>query len=145
VAVSTVLRRLLRVLELEEEQRHRALEAAAGELRRMQKALAGVAERERSGRSMVAASARNGMLLDRLAGMEETRLARRTAAALREGIAEMEKAVASRRGEFLAKRVERRQAETLIREAEARDAAESGRRGQQRLDEWYLDRRQRPH
>ena len=145
MAVSPALRRLLRVLELEEEQSHRALETAAGELRRLQKALAGVAERERSGRSMVAASARNGMLLDRLTGMEEMRLARRAQAALREGIAEMETAVASRRGEYLAKRVERRQAETLIREAEARDAAESGRRGQQRLDEWYLDRRQRPH
>jgi hypothetical protein len=145
VAVAPALRRLLRVLELEEEQRHRALETAAGELRRLQKALAGALERERNGRSMTAASARNGMLLDRLTGVEETRLARCAAVALREGIAEMEQAVASRRGEYLAKRVERRQAETLIREAEARDAAQSGRRGQQRLDEWYLDRRQRPH
>lgn len=144
MAVSSALRRLLRVLQLEEEQRHRALEAAAGELRQLQKAQAGVAARERAGRAMVAAGTRDGVLLDRLAGIEEMRLARHAAAVVRERIAEAEHTVAARRGEYLAKRVERRQAETLIQEAEAREAVESGRRGQQRLDNWYLDRRRRP-
>lgn len=143
MAVSPALRRLLRVLELEEEQRHRALEAAAGELRRLQKAHANAEEREHGGRAMVAAGAWNGILLDRLAGMEETRMARRAAAALRERIKETEHAVAERRVEYLAKRVERRQAETLIREAETREAVEGERRGQQRLDDWYLGWRQR--
>lgn len=144
MAVSPALRRLLRVLELEEEQAHRALEAVTGELRRLEKAHAGARERERSGRAMVAASARSGALMDRVAGIEETRLAQRAAAVLRQRMTEAEQAVALRREEFLAKRVERRQAETLIQEAEAREAVEAGRRGQQALDDWYLGRRQRP-
>jgi hypothetical protein len=49
----------------------------------------------------------------------------------------VELGVATLRQEFLGKRVERRQAETLIRETEARDAIEAGRRGQQALDDWY--------
>jgi hypothetical protein len=36
--------------------------------------------------------------------------------------------------------VERRQAETLIRETEAREAVEDGRRGQQTLDNWFSSR-----
>jgi hypothetical protein len=43
---------------------------------------------------------------------------------------------------FLAKRVERRQAETLIHEIEAQDAVIAGRRSQQALDDWYLNRLQ---
>jgi hypothetical protein len=43
----------------------------------------------------------------------------------------------SLRERFLAKRVDRRQAETLIVETEARDAADQSRRGQQALDDWY--------
>jgi len=41
------------------------------------------------------------------------------------------------RQEFLSKRVERLQAETLIKETEAQDAIESGRRSQQVLDDWF--------
>jgi hypothetical protein len=41
------------------------------------------------------------------------------------------------RQKFLSKRVERRQAETLIRETQARDATEAGRRDQRALDDWY--------
>jgi hypothetical protein len=48
--------------------------------------------------------------------------------------------VTDRREEFLLKRVERRQAETLIQEIEAREAIEDGRRGQQALDDWYSSR-----
>jgi flagellar biosynthesis chaperone FliJ len=50
------------------------------------------------------------------------------------------RAVDELRAAFLEKRVERRQAETLVEEAEARDAIESGRRTQQSLDNWYLTR-----
>jgi hypothetical protein len=51
--------------------------------------------------------------------------------------------VATLREEFLAKRVERRQAETLIKETEARDAIEAGRRSQQNLDDWFGNRMHR--
>ncbi len=36
--------------------------------------------------------------------------------------------------------MERRQAETLIREGEEQEAIEAARQSQQRLDEWYLTR-----
>jgi hypothetical protein len=140
MAVSRPLCRLLRVLEIEEEQSRMALESALGELRRLERALAAAAERDRGGRRLVALSARTGELPDRLAGLEETRSAMRRLAALRPKIAEMELVVGALRQEFLSKRVDRRQAETLIREAEAKEAIEAGRRGQQSLDDWHLNR-----
>jgi hypothetical protein len=38
------------------------------------------------------------------------------------------------------KRVERKQAEALIQETEARDAVEANRHSQQALDDWYRNR-----
>jgi hypothetical protein len=140
MAVSRAMRRLLRIRDLEEEQGHLALEAALGELRQLENALAATAERERGGRRLVQASVRSGELPDRLAGLEETRAAERRAGALVPRIADAELDVASLREEFLLKRVERRQAETLIRETEAQDAVEAGRRGQQALDDWFGNR-----
>ena len=140
MAVARALRRLLRVLEIEEEESRLALESALGDLKHMEHALAAAAERQRRGRRLVVASARNAEPTDRLAGLEETRAGSRHAAALAPRIAEMEQEAAARRQAYLAKRVERRQAETLIRETEARDAIEAGRRGQRTLDDWFLSR-----
>jgi hypothetical protein len=86
---------------------------------------------------LVGTSAHSGELPDRLAGLEETRAADRRAAVLVPRIADAELDVVALRQEFLRKRVERRQAETLIRETEARDAVEANRRGQQMLDDWF--------
>lgn len=141
MAVSRALRRLLGVLELEEEQAHAALERSLGELRWLEEARSSAMERERKGRRLVAASAGNGELVDRLAGLEEGRTARRLGAVLKMRIAEAEKEVAVRRRSFLAKRVERRQAATLIEETEAAEATEASRRGQQATDEWFLGRK----
>jgi hypothetical protein len=137
MAVSRALRRLLRIRELEEEQSRLALESALGELHRLEHALAATVERERRGRSLIQASAQTGELTDRLAGFEETRSAKLHAAALGPKISGMGEEVTDRREEFLLKRVERRQAETLIQETEAREAIVDGRRGQQALDDWY--------
>jgi hypothetical protein len=140
MAVSRALRRLLFIRDLEEEQRRLALEAALGERTRLEDALAAAAERERRGRRLVQASARTGELLDRLVGLEESRAAGRHARFIEPRIEAVGEEVAARREEFLLKRVERRQAETLIRETEAREAIEAGRRGQQALDDWYSSR-----
>jgi hypothetical protein len=48
--------------------------------------------------------------------------------------------VAALRQEFILRRVERRQAETLIEETLAQDALEDERRGQRALDDWYRAR-----
>ncbi len=143
MAVSPALRRLLRVLEIEEEQCRLALESALGSLRRLEHAYAAASERQRRGRRLVVSSAASAEPEDRLAGLEETRAGRRHAVALAPRIAEMEEKVDAQRQIYLAKRVERRQAETLIREIEARDAIEAGRRGQRTLDEWFLSRMRR--
>jgi len=142
MAVSRAMRRLMQVRVLEEELREAVLESAVGDLRRMELALVAAKERERSGRQQVTASAKTGELVDRIAGLEETRAALRHGAALKPRIAEAELEVARRRQEFLAKRIERRQVETLIQKTEAEDAVDAGRRAQQELDDWFLSRAQ---
>jgi hypothetical protein len=140
MAVSRGLRRLLRIRELEEEQGRIALEAAMGDLSRLRNAQAATAERGRRGRRLVSSSAVTAELPDRLAGLEETRGAERLAAALAPRIADADEEVANLREDYLARRVERRQAETLIVEAEARDALDADRKSQQALDDWFRNR-----
>jgi flagellar export protein FliJ len=140
VAVSRALRRLLRIRELEEEQNRLALDAAVSEMNRLEHARSTAIERQHRGRQLVDASVQNGQVMDRIAGFEETRSALCHAEALLPRIESQSEEVVARREEYLAKRVERRQAETLIEETEAREAIEAGRRGQQSLDDWYSSR-----
>jgi hypothetical protein len=140
MAASRALRRLLRVLNLEEEQAKSALESATGELHRLERAVALTIDRGRAGRRLFAASVETGELPDRLAGLEEGRASTRHAKALAPRIAASQSEVETLRQAFLAKRVECRQAETLIQEAEARDVLDASRRAQQGLDSWYLNR-----
>ena len=140
MAVSRALHRLLRVLTIEEDQCRLALESALGELRHFERALSATTVQACSGRRLVTASARSGELPDRLAGIEETHAAGRRAAVLALRIAEATSNVDALRHAFLAKRVECRQTETLVNEAEAKDALVAARRTQQSLDDWYLNR-----
>jgi hypothetical protein len=130
---------LLRIRDIEEEQSRLALESALGELHRLEHALALAAEQERRGRRLIAAGVSTGKLPDRLAGLEETLGAGRRTAALAPRIEEAARSVAELRHVFLDKRVERRQAETLIQETEARDAVEAERHNQQAIDDGYRD------
>jgi hypothetical protein len=143
MAVSRALRRLLHIRDLEEEQCRLALESATGSLHSLEHALAVAGERGRSGRQLIGASAHSGELPDRLAGLEEVKAAARYSVALAPKISDAELDVAALREEFLEKRVERRQAETLIEETEAQDAIEAGRRSQQNLDDWFGNRMHR--
>ncbi len=138
--VSRAMRRLLDVLEIQEEEYRTAMVSARIELERFKEALAHSRERERAGRRLVALSATTGEVADRIAGVEESRTARRIAQALAPRLAEAEAAVSARREEFLGKRIERRQTETLIEEAEAQDKIEASRRTQRDLDEWFMGR-----
>ena len=138
MAVSRAMRRLLSVLEIQEEQYRAALASALADLRRLEEAMASAAMRDRGGRRLVTASADSGELADRLAGLEETHASRCCAAALMPRIAEAKLAAATRRHEFLAKRIERRQAETLIHKTESEDEREAARRAQQGWDDWFL-------
>jgi flagellar biosynthesis chaperone FliJ len=140
MAISRAMRRLLEIREIQEEQSQIALESALGELRRLEMALQFAHARERGGRELVAAGAQTGNLTDRIAGLEETRVAARRASALKPRIGEVEQVVNERREALLERRVERRQAETLIREQEFADAVEATRRAQSGMDDWFLGR-----
>lgn len=140
MGVSRAMRRMLGVLESQEEQCRMALESALSDQRRWQAALAAAKERNSKGRRLVTASAGTGELVDRIAGIEEVSAARRQAAVVMPKIAEAQQMVAMRRREFLAKRIERRQAETLIQKTEATLEREAARRTQRELDDWFLSR-----
>lgn len=141
MTVSRAMRRLLQVLEIQEEECRAAMASARAELQRLERALTRNVERERGGRRLIAASAATGEIMDRIAGIEESHLAKRVATALAPRIAESESTLNLRQQAFLGKRVERRQAETLIEEAEALESVEAGRRTQRDLDDWFLSRR----
>lgn len=140
MALSTSLRRLLRIRELEEEQGRLALEAAMSEVNGVRVALAKAAECERHGRMTVADSARTGSLADRIAGLEETRVADRKMHALQAKLAAAERLEGQVRERFLLTRAHRRQAETLVDERDARTESEAERRRQRDLDDWHRAR-----
>jgi flagellar export protein FliJ len=142
LAVPRFLPRLLRVLELEEEQLQSALESAIGELRRLQSALTATVASQRQGRRLIASSVQAGSCEDRLAGIELARSAVDFEQKLLPRINEAEDDVTRAREEFLAKRVERRQVEALLEAAQAENNLEIRRRSQAALDEWYLSRDQ---
>jgi hypothetical protein len=137
MAVSRTLRRLLRIRDLQEEQSRLALESSQGELNRLEDALKATENRDRRGRVLVDASARTGELPDRLSGLEEMRTAIRIGAVLALRIEAKKMDVANRQLEFQSTRVARKQAESLITDAESVDAVDAGRRSQQALDDWY--------
>jgi len=134
------LRRLWRVLEIQEEQAKTALESAVAELRLLERRVDATTERIRSGRQLVVVSVQCGDMADRWAGLLEVRTGIEHFTFLRPYFVEANSVVSARREEYLAKRVDRRQAEILIEEAEKREAVLLGRNNQQGLDEWYLNR-----
>ena len=138
--VSNALKRLLRIRDLEQEQHRIALESALSELRRLEAALGSATERERRGRDEIVTSVRAGEHEERHPALIETEIGHSHALVLAPRIVRAEAETMRRRQAFLLKRLERRQAETLIRETEAADEIEELRKSQQRLDEWYLSR-----
>jgi hypothetical protein len=92
---------------------------------------------ERHGRTLIAASALSGEIADRQAGLIETEAARRRARMLAPRIAASQREIIQCRQDFMHKRVERRQAETLLEHDDAQEKLESGRRSQRSIDDWY--------
>ena len=146
MAVSKSVRRLLHVLDLEEESRRREFESAQAKLAGLNEALAAANQRERHGRLLFANGVQREELCDRCAGQEEVHAGRRTGAFLQQHIQQSMLDVDVLRVAFLKKRVERKQVQTVVIAAEAREALEETRRNQQSLDAWYLMRstRDRP-
>ncbi len=137
---SRSLRRLLEVLRLQEEQARRAWAEAAAQKQSLRDARERAGARERSGRRLVAASAHSGALADRVAGLEEVRIAHRIDAMLAPRLQAAEEREASARDVFLARRTERRQVELLLEAAERTAAREEKRRAQRAADDLHLAR-----
>lgn len=142
--------RLLRVRDVEEEQRRLALEAALGELHQLESARASAIARECRGRQLLVTSVYAGEVTDRAAALVEVKAAALCAFALMARLAVAANTVMQSRAAYLEKRLERRQVQTILDEAAAKDAIESGRRGQQALDEAFgtrrhREKRNRPH
>jgi len=140
MAVSRALRRLLHLRNLEEEQARLALEAKVEEVKRLKNLQVATEERERQGRRLVEGSMHRGELAERMAGLVEIGAAQRREALLVPMVEDGEIDIADLRSEFLLRRVDSRQAETLIAEMETREAVEGGRRAQRNLDDWFLSR-----
>lgn len=132
--VSKALKRLLRVRGLEEEQHRSELELAMAELRRIEAALQECAARELRGRELVCAP---DSMAERQAGHVELITAQRRAGLLEERKLDAEREAMRLREVFLEKRIERRQAETLVDEAQTQEQLRMGHRAQQSLDEWH--------
>lgn len=138
MTVANSLRRLLRVLNLEEELHRRELESAQCELTLREQAMTMCGEREPNGRRWLSAGLQNGDMTDRLAGMEEIQTGKRCVAALQPHIDQSAVRVEECRAAFLEKRVERKQVQTVVAAAEAREVVVADRRAQQWLDDWCL-------
>jgi flagellar export protein FliJ len=141
--ISPALRKLLRIRELEEEQSRIALETAIGEMNRLKTALPGIAQRGQAARRLLASSVQSGNLTDRIAGLQEMRAADNLAGALSRKLATAEPEVARLRERFLASRVQRRQAESIIKESVSRAEIEEERRNQRDLDDLHRARTER--
>lgn len=138
--VSPSLKRLLRIRELEEELSQSALESAVAEREHFQRKLELAVARKRTGRSLWEEgiqSKQKDQADQRQAALEEMRIGARLADSASAQLAEAEVQLSARRESYLATRTQRRQAETLIEEAQRDDAQIKLRRNQQELDEWF--------
>jgi hypothetical protein len=141
VAVSRGLRRLYELRQIEELQKASLFELAVAELDQLKNALEVAHIREGNGRALVERSVMTGETQDRLFGVEEIAAAVRISAVLESRLRSAAEKVQRIRNEFLNKRLEKRQAGTLLESALEREAGLAQRKMQLALDEWTRLRR----
>ena len=140
MAISKSLQRLLRVLDMKEELRRREFGAAQSELADLERAMNAADKRGQAGRRLAATGVERANLRDRLAGVEEVAAGRRHASVLEPYVEQAAQRANELRAAFLEARMERKQTETLVETARAREAAEADRRAQRNLDDLYLSK-----
>jgi len=141
VTTARALPRILQVRQMEEAHLKAALETALAKLARLVEAERAALDRERRGRLLLLEAIRSGQLQDRLAGLAEISLARRALSAIPRKIEEAGEMARQARAQYIAKRTERRQLETLIETERAREARQASRRQQEAADDRYRSRR----
>lgn len=141
--VSTALRRLLRIRDIQEGQHRQALESALSELHSLENALVACHQHACAGREVVVASVDQPDTTDRAAAQVEIASSERRAVVLVPHIQSAIVHASAAHQVFLETRMERRQAESLVESAEAADAVQDLRRGQQTMDDWFGGKRYR--
>jgi hypothetical protein len=141
VAIPRGLRRLYELRQIEELQKASSFEVAIAELNQLKNALDVALSREGNGRMLVSRSVMTGETQDRLIGLEEIATAIRMATMLWPRLRGATEKVQRLRNEFLHKRLEKRQAESLLESALEWEKCLAQRKMQLELDEWTRLRR----
>ncbi|HEY2472139.1 MAG TPA: hypothetical protein VGI45_30410 [Terracidiphilus sp.] len=139
--LSKALERLHSVRKIEEQQQEAELNEVTAELYRLRGMLDRVHQRIETARALASASIGNGMIEDRFSALEETVLLGRLATVLVKKVKLADQRLLEARAQLLAKRIERRQVETLLDAAQRQVEKDENRKSQQSLDEWYRLRR----
>ena len=137
------LRRLHNIRKVEERQRNAQMELALAKLRLLQNAFTAALKSTKQARALIASSINTGEQVDRIAALQESGATEHRCRILQERIAAAEVEVASLRQDFLIKRRERCQVESLLDAAHARREVEENRKSQSVLDDWHLSQRNR--
>lgn len=140
MAAPTSLKRLAAIRRAEEQHSRTRMEIAIAELHRLEQAFDGARNRAKQGRRSIASAAGSGDCDDRFAGIAEVAAADRLTNLLVERIHSAEQQISELRDAFLAKRIERRQAESLFESQTAHETLEFSRRSQIALDDWHRSR-----
>jgi flagellar export protein FliJ len=134
------LLRLRKLRETEEQQKKSVLASAFEELHRLESELEFAKSHARRGRALLISSALSGDRADRVAGMEEVAATGRLIDFLTVQLQVAADNVGTLLAEFLAKRIQRRQVQTLLESALTQSIAEERRKSQMLLDDWHLSR-----
>lgn len=140
---SPLLKRLLRVRELQQEQTEAALKRTSLHLQILKEALYTAHARQARGRDLFINSAGIEHPTDRLAGLFETQIARAHQQKLKTEIRQAELLVEERMKELEASHQELRKGELLRDAMEVKANAESRRRFQKEIDELHRNRSKR--
>ncbi|WP_263359581.1 hypothetical protein [Acidicapsa ligni] len=138
-----VLRRVLRLRELQEEQSRLMLEAAAAERMRMERVMESAVQLQVSGRRSFLSAVLAADGPGRVGGNFDQQQGGSLKEQIAPQLAAAEIKVGQQRAEFLSRRTERRQVVILIENEQALADTAIERRTQQILDDWYGRRAQK--
>ncbi len=137
MAVSTSLQRLLAIRQAEEEHSRSEMDKAMAELRRLELAFTAAHDRGKRARLFLASSTQTGEIVDRIAGLHDIKTADRARQLLREKIDSGTIDLHHKRQQLVARRIARRQVETLVEVQSAEARAHADRKTQSALDDWH--------
>lgn len=131
------LSRIRELRRLEEQQQAALLASGKKKLEQVDEALHSLKVGRLEGRTLFGEGSRKGDLASRIAGAEQIAYSTRKTGDLMRLKAYFQNSVEKLHEQFLSKRAERCQAESLLDAVLEEEATEADRKGQSALDEWY--------